>query len=79
MKIAIELTAAMDRLIFAYMWCLLGFLFRNGRIERPVSGMLVTGNFLKLWHGLIAAGDDARPCLSKLIPTVGFADVDFSG
>ena len=56
-----------------------GFLFRNGRIERPVSGMLVTGNFLKLWHGLIAAGDDARPCLSKLIPTVGFAEVDFSG
>ena len=41
--------------------------------------MLVTGNFLKLWDGLIAAGDDARPCMSKLIPTVGFAGVDFSG
>ena len=56
-----------------------GFLFRNGEIVRPVSGMLVTGNFLKLWDGLIAAGDDARPCMSKLIPTVGFAGVDFSG
>lgn len=56
-----------------------GFLFRNGIIERPVSGMLVTGNFLKLWNGLIATGDDARPCMSKLTPTVGFAGVDFSG
>ena len=56
-----------------------GFLFKGGRIVRPVSGMLVTGNFLSLWNSLIAAGDDARPCMSKLIPTVAFAGVDFSG
>lgn len=56
-----------------------GFEFRNGRIVRPVSGMLVTGNFITLWNKLIAAGDDARPCMSKLIPTLAFADVDFSG
>ncbi|MCQ2181322.1 MAG: TldD/PmbA family protein [Bacteroidales bacterium] len=56
-----------------------GFEFRNGRIVRPVSGMLVTGNFITLWNRLIAAGDDARPCMSKLIPTLAFADVDFSG
>ena len=41
--------------------------------------MLVTGNFLSLWNSLIAAGDDARPCMSKLVPTVAFAGVDFSG
>ena len=41
--------------------------------------MLVTGNFLTLWGKLIAAGDDSRPCKGKLIPTLAFADVDFSG
>ena len=56
-----------------------GFHFRNGRIDRPVSGMLVTGNFLTLWQNLIAAGDDARSCMSKLIPTLAFSKVDFSG
>ena len=56
-----------------------GFLFENGNVSRPVSGMLVTGNFLSLWKKLIAAGDDARGCMSKLIPTLAFADVDFSG
>lgn len=56
-----------------------GFLFENGNVSRPVSGMLVTGNFLSLWKKLIAAGDDARDCMSKLIPTLAFADVDFSG
>lgn len=56
-----------------------GFLFENGRIVRPVSEMLVTGNFITLWNNLIAAGEDARPCMSKLIPTLAFADVDFNG
>lgn len=56
-----------------------GLYFENGKIVKPVSGMLVTGNFLRLWSGLIAAGEDARTCMSKLIPTLAFADVDFSG
>ncbi len=56
-----------------------GFLFENGEIMRPISGMLITGSFLPLWGKLIAAGDDARSCASKLIPTLAFADVDFSG
>ena len=56
-----------------------GFLFRDGRIVRPVSGMLMTGNFLTLWSRLLAAGDDARPCQTKLVPTLAFAQVDFSG
>ena len=41
--------------------------------------MLMTGNFLTLWSRLLAAGDDARPCQSKLVPTLAFAEVDFSG
>ena len=55
-----------------------GFLVRNGKIVHPVREMLITGNFLTLWGKLLAAADDARPCLSKLIPTLAFTDVDFS-
>lgn len=56
-----------------------GFLFENGRIVKPVSEMLVTGNFITLWKGLIACGEDSRSCKSKLIPTLAFSNVDFSG
>lgn len=55
-----------------------GFAFKDGKITYPVHEMLITGNFLTLWEGLIAAGDDFRPCMSKLIPTLAFRDVDFS-
>lgn len=56
-----------------------GFRFEDGKIVRPVSEMLVTGNFISLWKNLLAAGDDSRKCKSKLIPTIAFKDVDFSG
>lgn len=56
-----------------------GFYFENGEIVKPISGMLVTGNFLKLYEGFIAAGSDTRACMSKLIPTLAFCNVDFSG
>lgn len=55
-----------------------GFAFKNGKITHPVREMVVTGNFLSLWSRLIACGDDARLCMSKLIPTLAFSDVDFS-
>ena len=55
-----------------------GFYFKDGEILRPVSGMLMTGNMLSLWSSLICSGDDARRCMSKLIPTLAFSDVDFS-
>lgn len=55
-----------------------GFAFKDGKITHPVHEMLITGNFLTLWKGMIAAGDDSRPCMSKLIPTLAFRDVDFS-
>jgi len=56
-----------------------GFEFRDGKIVRPVSGMLVTGNFISLWADLLAIGEDSRPCMSKLIPTLAFSNVDFNG
>ena len=55
-----------------------GFLFKDGKIVHPVREMLITGNFLTLWKNLLAAGDDPRPCKSKLIPTLAFGKVFFS-
>ena len=55
-----------------------GFLIRGGKRIHPVREMLITGNFLSLWNLLTATADDARPCLSKSIPTLAFTDVDFS-
>lgn len=56
-----------------------GFAFKDGKITHPVREMLVTGNLKDLWNNLIAVGDDARLCMSKLIPTLAFRNVDFSG
>lgn len=56
-----------------------GFEFKDGKIVRPVSEMLMTGNLVTLWNSLLAVGDDARLCKSKLIPTLAFENVDFSG
>ena len=55
-----------------------GFLVRGGKKVHPVRELLITGNFLQLWNNLVATADDARPCLSKLIPSLAFANVDIS-
>ena len=55
-----------------------GFLFKDGKVVHPVREMLITGNLLTLWNNLLAAGNDARFCKSKLIPTLAFGNVDFS-
>ncbi len=56
-----------------------GFEFRDGKIIRPITEMLITGNFLTLWSDFFLAADDARRCMSKLIPSIAFKNVDFSG
>ncbi len=55
-----------------------GFLVRGGKKVHPVRELLITGNFLQLWNNLAATADDARPCLSKLIPSLAFKNVDVS-
>lgn len=55
-----------------------GFLIQGGKAVHPVREMLITGNFLELWNHLTATADDARPCLSKSIPSLAFTGVDFS-
>ena len=56
-----------------------GQLFKNGKCVRPVNEMLITGNFLQLWKNLLAAGDDYRKCSTRLVPSLAFEGVDFSG
>lgn len=56
-----------------------GFAFKDGKITHPVREMLMTGNLIDLWNSLLAVGEDARLCMSKLIPTLAFENVDFSG
>ncbi len=55
-----------------------GFLFKDGEIVHPVREMLITGSFTDLWNHFLLAGNDARRCMSKLIPTLAFEKVDFS-
>lgn len=55
-----------------------GFVFENGNIGAPIDGMLITGNLIDLWKNFIAAADDCRACMSKLIPTLAFENVEFS-
>lgn len=55
-----------------------GFAFKKGRITHPIREMLMTGNLKTLWNNLIAAAEDARPCASRIIPSLAFDGVDFS-
>ena len=55
-----------------------GFLIQGGQRVHPVRELLITGNFLTLWGNLLATARDARPCLSKLIPSLAFTNVDVS-
>ncbi len=55
-----------------------GFMFKDGRITHPVKEMVITGNMLRLWSSVIAAGNDARKGARWQIPTLAFDNVDFS-
>lgn len=56
-----------------------GFYFEDGEIVKPVSGMLITGNFKDLFGSVAAAGSDTRECMSRLVPTMAFENVEFIG
>ena len=55
-----------------------GFVVHDGKIAFPLREALMTGDFITLWGNIFAAAEDARPCMSKLIPTLAFANVDIS-
>lgn len=55
-----------------------GFIFNDGKITAPVSGMLITGNMTELWSSLLAAGADPVDGMSRQVPTLAFKNVDFN-
>lgn len=55
-----------------------GFAFKGGHITHPIREMVMTGDFISLWQGLIAIADDARPSHSKLVPSLAFKNVNIS-
>lgn len=55
-----------------------GFVFENGEIKAPASGMLITGNMKELWSNLLVAASDPMDGFSRQVPTLAFDDVTFS-
>lgn len=55
-----------------------GFAFKDGKKVHPIREMVITGNFKELWSNLAGTGSDARTCMSKIIPSLAFRNVDFS-
>ena len=56
-----------------------GFLIENGEMVKPISEMNITGNMSDLWSNLVEVGSDAQLDSSWRIPSLVFANVDFSG
>ncbi|PID91679.1 MAG: modulator protein [Bacteroidetes bacterium] len=56
-----------------------GFLVENGKLTRPVSEMNITGNYRQVWKDLIAVGNDVYTGSSWMMPSMVFANIDFSG
>lgn len=56
-----------------------GQLISNGRIARPVAGMNITGNLLRLWKNLCETGNETGQCSTGFIPTMVFREVMCNG
>jgi PmbA protein len=56
-----------------------GLLIKNGKVDRPVAEMNITGNMLTVWNRLVEVGNDPRTCSAWEVPSLLFAAVDFSG
>jgi PmbA protein len=62
-----------------YSFGIRGNLIEGGQVTRPVSEMNITGNLGDLWGNLTLVGNDPHPYSSTLVPTLAFADIQFSG
>ena len=56
-----------------------GFLLEKGQRTQAVGEMNISGNHTDLWHRLEAVGADPFPYSSWRVPSLLFADVQFSG
>lgn len=58
---------------------LVGLLIENGKIEKPVNELNISGNAKEFWNTLVEVGNDAYPYSSWKIPTFKFSQADISG
>ncbi|MBP5398481.1 MAG: TldD/PmbA family protein [Bacteroidales bacterium] len=56
-----------------------GFRIQDGKTAGPVCGMVVTGNLVSLFQGLVAAGSDAPEKMNDKVGTLAFEKVNFNG
>lgn len=58
---------------------IVGQLVEGGKIIKPINEMNISGNTMDIWSKLTEVGNDPYPYSSWRMPTLVFADVDFSG
>jgi len=56
-----------------------GFEIKNGKIEKPVSEMNLSGNHLDIWHDLVEVGNDPISSSKNRTPSMLFKKGTFSG
>ena len=56
-----------------------GFYIKNGKIDFPVKGIVLSGNLMQLFNGIIKIADDIRYFGSTGSPSILFENVQVSG
>ena len=56
-----------------------GFYIKNGKINFPVKGIVLSGNLMRLFTGIVKIADDIRYFGSTGSPSILFKDVQVSG
>lgn len=54
-----------------------GFVFSKGKVKKPFTPMVITGNMKQLWSKLLCCGSDPRPSARWQVPTLAFEGVEF--
>jgi PmbA protein len=58
---------------------IMGHYIEDGSIVRPINEMNISGNMGDFWHSLVEVGNDPYIYSSWRLPSLYFADVQFSG
>jgi PmbA protein len=56
-----------------------GFYFENGKIEKPINEMNISGNTKEFWKQLTEVANDPYPYSKWQVPSLVFEGVNFSG
>lgn len=56
-----------------------GFLIKNGRLDRPVNEMTMSGNFRTVWQNIEALGNDSFDRGSRICPSIKLGAMTVAG